>query len=74
MQYSVSKFLAALTLGRIVRYSILAYLAGRYGRHMLTFITQVRHPILIVVIALMAIGFVVFVIILGTKRKKSASA
>jgi membrane protein DedA with SNARE-associated domain len=74
MQYSVSKFLAALTLGRIVRYSVLAYLAARYGRHMLTFIKQVRHPILIAVIALMAIGVVVFVIILGTKRKKSAPA
>jgi membrane protein DedA with SNARE-associated domain len=70
----VSKFLAALTLGRIVRYSVLAYLAARYGRHMLTLITQVRHPILIAVIALMAIGVVVFVIILGTKRKKSTPA
>jgi len=74
MQYSVSKFLAALTLGRIVRYSVLAYLAARYGRHMLTLITQVRHPILIAVIALMAIGVVVFVLILGSKRKKSAPA
>src|SRR5208337_2356493 len=36
MQYSANKFLVALTLGRIVRYSILAYLVARYGRHMLT--------------------------------------
>jgi hypothetical protein len=41
---------------------------------MLTLITQVRHPILIAVIALMAIGVVVFVLILGSKRKKSAPA
>src|ERR1700687_886107 len=74
MQYSVGKFLAALTLGRIVRYSILAYLAARYGRHMLTFIAQVRHPILIAAIALLATAVVVFVVILGSKRKKSASA
>lgn len=72
MQYSATKFLAALTLGRIVRYSILAYLAARYGRHMLTFISQLRHPILIVAIALIATAVVVFVVILGSKRKKSA--
>src|SRR5271170_7946874 len=33
LQYSLKKFLAALTLGRIVRYTILAFLAARYGRH-----------------------------------------
>ena len=74
MQYSVSKFLAALTLGRIVRYSILAYLAARYGRHMLPFLSQVRHPILIAAIALMATAVVVFAVILGSKRKRSAPA
>ena len=70
MQYSVKKFLIALTLGRTVRYSILAYLAARYGRH----ISQLRHPILIVAIALIVIALVVFVVILGTKLKKSAPA
>lgn len=70
MQYSVNKFLVALTLGRIVRYSILAYLAARYGRHMLTSISQLRHPILIVAIALIATAVVVLVVILGSKRKR----
>jgi membrane protein YqaA with SNARE-associated domain len=74
MQYSVSKFLVALTLGRIVRYSLLAYLAARYGRHMLTSILHFRHPILILAIGLMATAVVVFVVILGSKRKKSAPA
>jgi len=72
MQYSVNKFLVALTLGRIVRYSILAWLAARYGRHMLTFISQFRNPLLIVAIALIAAAIVVFVALLRTKRKKSA--
>jgi membrane protein YqaA with SNARE-associated domain len=73
MQYSVNKFLVALTLGRIVRYSILAYLAARYGRYMLTFISQVPHPILFVAIAVIATtAAAVFLIILGSKRKKSA--
>jgi membrane protein YqaA with SNARE-associated domain len=74
MQYSVGKFLAALTLGRMVRYSILAYLAARYGRHTLTFLSQVGHPILIAAIALMAAAVVVLAVILGSKRKKSAPA
>jgi len=74
MQYPVNKFLAALTLGRIARYSILAYLAARYGRHMLTFISQLRHPILIVAIALIATAVAAFVVILANKLKKSAPA
>jgi membrane protein YqaA with SNARE-associated domain len=74
MQYSVKKFLVALTLGRIVRYSILAYLAARYGRHMLSFVSQLQHPILTVAIILIATAFVVFVVILARKRKKSARA
>ncbi len=74
MQYSLNKFLVALTLGRIVRYSLLAYLAARYGRHMLTFISQLQHPILIVAIAVIATAAVVILVILGSKRKKSASA
>jgi membrane protein DedA with SNARE-associated domain len=74
MQYSVAKFLAAMTLGRIVRYSILAYLAARYGRHMLTSISQLRHPILICAIALIATAVVVLVVIVMGKRKESAPA
>jgi membrane protein YqaA with SNARE-associated domain len=74
MQYSVKKFLTALTLGRIVRYFTLAYLAMRYGRHMLTFISKVEHPILIAVVALIAIAVVVLVVIVGNKSKKPATA
>src|SRR5712692_9986460 len=40
MQYPVRKFLLALTLGRIVRYTLLAFLAARYGRQIPTFIAQ----------------------------------
>src|SRR4029077_15989878 len=40
MQYSLKKFLVAMTLGRIVRYMILAYLAGRYGRKMVPLLLQ----------------------------------
>jgi membrane protein YqaA with SNARE-associated domain len=74
LQYSAGKFLAALTLGRMVRYAILAYLAARYGRHTLTLVSRVRHPILIAAIALVATAVVVLAVMVGSKRKKSAAA
>jgi membrane protein YqaA with SNARE-associated domain len=52
MQYPVRKFLAALTLGRLVRYTILAYLGARYGRHILNFFSS--HALLIGVAGLAA--------------------
>jgi membrane protein DedA with SNARE-associated domain len=74
MHYSVIKFLAALTSGRIVRYSILAYLGARYGRQMLTYISHHRHPILLVGTALIVIAVAVFLILLVIKRSKPAAA
>jgi membrane protein YqaA with SNARE-associated domain len=44
MQYPARKFLAALTLGRTSRYMILAYLAARYGRQIIAFITKHGQP------------------------------
>lgn len=38
MQYPVRRFLAALTLGRAVRYTVLAYLSARYGSYIITFV------------------------------------
>jgi membrane protein YqaA with SNARE-associated domain len=65
MQYSATKFLVALTLGRIVRYSLLAFLAARYGRHMLSVVLQLGHPVLIamVVFAAAALALLIFVFI-----------
>jgi membrane protein YqaA with SNARE-associated domain len=70
MQYSMKKFLFALTLGRIVRYSLLAFLAARYGRHVLTIISQHGHPVVIAAIALMAAGIAALIFIFVSKRKK----
>jgi len=73
MQYPVKKFLLALTLGRISRYMILAYLAARYGRHIITFIAKNGHPlivaILLVVIATAAGAYYFWG---GSKRRKRA--
>jgi membrane protein YqaA with SNARE-associated domain len=68
MQYSVKKFLLALTLGRFVRYSLLAFLSARYGRRVLTAFSQLTHPVLIVVIALSAAAIAALIFILATKR------
>src|ERR1700687_3942424 len=72
MQYSVKKFLVALTLGRFVRYSILAFLAARYGRQVLTVILQPGHPTLIVAIGLIVSAIAGLIFILVRKRKKKA--
>jgi membrane protein YqaA with SNARE-associated domain len=70
MQYSVKKFLVALTLGRLVRYSLLAFLAARYGRQVLRVISQHGHPVLIAVIGLIAAAIAALIFILVSKRKK----
>ena len=72
MQYSVKKFLMALTLGRIVRYSLLAFLGARYGRQVLTVISQHGRPVLIAVIGLITAAMAALIFILVSKRKKRA--
>jgi membrane protein YqaA with SNARE-associated domain len=72
MQYSEKKFLVALTLGRTVRYALLAFLGARYGRHVLTVISQHGHPVLIAVIGLITAVMAALIFILVCKRKKRA--
>ena len=73
MQYSVQKFLLALTLGRTIRYSLLAFLAARYGRHVLTIISRHVHPVHIAIIGLIAAVVAVLIFILARKRKERAA-
>ena len=74
MHYSVKKFLAAMALGRIVRYMILAYLAARYGRKMLPFLLQHGHPVLATVVGLVVTGLLVYFVFREIKRKKRAKS
>ncbi|MFZ1009323.1 MAG: VTT domain-containing protein [Candidatus Sulfotelmatobacter sp.] len=62
MQYSPKKFLGALTIGRVVRYSIGAYLGFHYGRHILRFFNQYYKPAMAILIGLAVIGAVVSVV------------
>jgi membrane protein YqaA with SNARE-associated domain len=72
MQYSVKKFLLALMLGRIARYSLLAFLGAHYGRHVPTLIMRHGHPVLIIVIALLAAAMAALLFVFASKRKKRA--
>jgi membrane protein YqaA with SNARE-associated domain len=70
MQYSVNKFLLAMTLGRIVRYLVLAYLAARYGRKMLPLLLQHGHPVVAAVVGLAVTAVLVYFMFRGIKSKK----
>jgi len=62
MQYSRKKFLAALVIGRGLRYSIDAGLGFRYGSHVLRFFSQYYKPALAILIGLAVIGTVLTLI------------
>jgi membrane protein YqaA with SNARE-associated domain len=71
MQYPPRKFLTALTLGRLSRYMILAYLAARYGREIIAFISEHGHPVPVaIILALIAAATVIFYFWQGSKNKK----
>jgi membrane protein YqaA with SNARE-associated domain len=56
MQYSRKKFIAALALGRAVRFTIVAGLGAIYGRHIVRFFSRYYKPALFVLIGLAVIG------------------
>jgi membrane protein YqaA with SNARE-associated domain len=75
MQYPIRKFLAALTLGRVVRYTILAYVAARYGRHIIKFVTV--HAVALAAIGLLiaaALVVLFFMVLRGSKSKKRTAS
>jgi membrane protein YqaA with SNARE-associated domain len=69
-KYSTKKFLAALTLGRAIRYSALAYLGTIYGRQIIALLRQHGYKILITYVAIVA---VVAAIILVKRRSAKSS-
>jgi membrane protein YqaA with SNARE-associated domain len=69
MQYPVRKFLFAFTLGRIVRYTLLAFLAARYGRQIIAFLSQHGHPTVWIVAGLIVTTAVILYVIFAGKRQ-----
>jgi membrane protein YqaA with SNARE-associated domain len=66
MQYSLPKFLTAMTIGRSVRYTILAFLGATYGRHILSLFS--RHAYAALFIGLAVILVAIVTVLLSRKR------
>ena len=73
-KYSLKKFIAAMTLGRIVRYSILALLAAHYGHQIISFIHMHGHPAVLSVVGVVAAVVVIFLVWRYGKKDKSAGS
>lgn len=71
MQYPVRRFLAALALGRIPRYMILAYVAKRYGRQIIAFIRVHGHPVVLAIILVLIAATALVFYFRGKLRRKS---
>ena len=56
LKYGRAKFVAAFTLGRILRYGIEAYAASIYGKQILGFLTRYERPLLWIFVAFMVAG------------------
>ncbi len=56
MKYPKHKFFAALTLGRSIRYTVVAYLGAVYGRHVFHWLGQYYRPVLYTLIGLGVVG------------------
>src|SRR6202035_4869625 len=73
-QYSTQKFLLALTLGRMIRYSLLALLAARDGRQIINFIVHPAHPTVYVAFGVAVIVGVIAFVVLSARKKKRVHA
>jgi hypothetical protein len=59
-------------LGRIFRYTLLAYLSARYGRHLLAIISKHGHPGLWITVAVIVTVTAVLFVIVASKRQPDA--
>lgn len=75
-QYPLKKFLAALFLGRAVRYSILAFVAAFYGKHALALLSQHAHMVAWtgLALAVVGVGFALLRWRIYSKHRKSTDA
>jgi membrane protein YqaA with SNARE-associated domain len=73
LQYSTKKFLAAMTVGRIARYCILAYLGALYGR-MIFDVVLAHGKVALEVTVGVAVVAVVVLILMKSKKKREALA
>jgi membrane protein YqaA with SNARE-associated domain len=73
MNYPTRRFLLALSIGRGIRYFVVAWLGRSYSRQIFGFFSQYYEPILIALIALAVVGgLIVLVVYLRRRKKKPA--
>ena len=72
LQYSRKKFLIALTLGRAIRYFIVAVLGFVYGRHILRFFSRYNKEAIATLVGLAVVGTALTLIQYLRYRKKEA--
>jgi membrane protein YqaA with SNARE-associated domain len=73
LQYSPRKFLVAMSLGRLARYCVLAYLGAVYGRKIFAVVLAHGEVALLVTIGVCVVGTIILVV-LRFKRKREALA
>lgn len=72
LKYSRSKFVAAFTLARVLRYGVEAYAASIYGKQILGFLTRYQRPLLWIFIVLIVAG-VAAGLIFWQRHRRTAS-
>jgi membrane protein YqaA with SNARE-associated domain len=74
LQYSTKKFIAAMSLGRIIRYCILAYLGATYGRKIFAVVLAHGEMTLAVTIGIAAVAALGFVLARMRKKRETVAA
>jgi membrane protein YqaA with SNARE-associated domain len=74
MQYSRKKFVAALALGRGLRFTIVAGLGAIYGRHIVRLFSQYYKPALFTLIGLAVIGGIFSLVQYYRYKNRAATA
>jgi membrane protein YqaA with SNARE-associated domain len=73
LQYSPRKFLVAMSLGRLARYCILAYLGAAYGRKIFAVVLAHGEVALMVTVGV-CVAVTIILVVLRFKRKREALA
>jgi membrane protein DedA with SNARE-associated domain len=74
LQYSRRKFVAALTVGRGIRFTIVAGLGALYGRHIVRFFSRYYKPALFILIGLAVIGGIFSLVQYYRYKNRTATA
>ena len=74
MQYSRQEFVAALALGRGIRFTIVAGLGAIYGRHIVRFFSRYYKPALFILIGLAVIAGVFSLVQYYRYKNRTATA